>query len=93
MVKPANSKAEVSESTGPRVIAEWVGSEKHKRVDGSTARMITKKDMQDTVLMEITEDLAWGPATHYRQDITDESEEFQEWLAKDKSFKIHKTGE
>lgn len=96
MVKAASSEPAVSEAeepTGPRVIAEWIGSEKYKRVDGATARVITKKDMKDTVLMDITEDLVWGPATHYRQDITGESNEFKEWLEKDKSFKIRTTGE
>lgn len=71
-----------------RIIAEWIGDEQTTRVDGVTARGLSKAEMKEQVLMDITEDLVWGPRTFYRQDITGESQAFKDWLAKDPSFKI-----
>jgi hypothetical protein len=88
----AQSNDSEPEVTGPRVIAEWVGSDKSPRIDKRSARVISKKDMKDNVLMEIKSDYAWGPATAYRQDVTEESEAFQEWLKASKEFKVTEEG-
>lgn len=87
-----NSVAESNEETEApattKVIAEWVGSEASPRVEGRTARSLSKKDVQDSLVMEITKNLHWGPDTNYRVDVTDESEQFREWLGKQQEFKV-----
>lgn len=88
----AQSNDSEPEVTGPRVIAEWIGSPRSPRIDKRSARVITKKDMKDNVLMEVTQDFAWGPATQYRQDVTDETEAFHEWLKATKEFKVTEEG-
>lgn len=77
-----------TETTGTKVIAEWLGSDGAPRVHGRSARTITRKQAKDGLLMDLTRDLRWGHETAYRADITDEPASFQEWIGKQKEFKI-----
>ena len=80
--------AESNEPTGPKVIAEWVGSPASPRIDGRTVRTISKKEAKDGLIMDLTRDLRWGHETAYRADVSDESDAFREWLGKQPEFKI-----
>lgn len=85
-----NSVAESNEADAPttKVIAEWVGSESSPRMDRGTARELTKKQVKDGLVMDITKDLRWGPESNFRVDVTDEPEPFKEWLKGQKEFKV-----
>lgn len=76
------------EPTGPKFIAEWTGSDLNPRIDGRTARTISKKEAKDGLIMDLTRDLRWGPETAYRADVTAEVPAFREWLVNSKEFKI-----
>lgn len=84
---PAEDVADSNEA-GPRVIAEWVGDDHNPRMKGFSARVITKKQAKESLLMELTRDLRWGKETAYRADVTDESEPFKDWLREAKEFKV-----
>lgn len=93
MVKAAASTTvaesnDTPEPTGPRTIAEWVGSEGSPRVDGATAREISKKDAKTGLVMNLTRDLRWAHETAYRADVTDEPDSFKEWLGTQPEFKV-----
>lgn len=89
-----NSVAESNdaEAGGTKVIAEWVGNERHPRFQGHlnshTARELTKKQVKDGLVMDITKDIRWGPETNYRVDVTDQPSQFQDWLREQKEFKV-----
>ena len=80
--------SDVAESNGPRVIAEWVGSNAALRLDRFTARTISQKEAKNGLLMDLTRDLRWGHETAYRADVTDEPEAFKEWLKGQSEFKV-----
>lgn len=84
--EPAATEADAPVTT--KTIAEWTGSETSPRLDGPTARSISRKEAKDGLIMDLTKDLRWGNETAYRQDITDEPESFKEWLRKSGEFKV-----
>jgi len=86
--EPVADSNDTEEASGPMQVAEWVGSEKSPRVDGRSVRRMTKADVKKSLVMELTRDLEWGPATAYRVDISNESESFKEWIGKQKEFKV-----
>lgn len=84
----AKTNTNSDESTGPKVIAEWVGSDTSPRVKTRTARVITVKDAKNVLIMDITRDYRWGHETAYRADVSAEPEPFQNWLREQSEFKV-----
>lgn len=82
------AKTESDTPKGPKTIAEWVGDNTAPRIDGRTARVLTKKEAENGLIMDLTRDLRWGPETAYRADVTGEPEAFHEWLKKQPEFKV-----
>jgi hypothetical protein len=83
-----SNDVEAAEATGTKLIAEWVGSDNSPRVEGHSARKLSRKDVKDGLVMDITKDLNWGPETNYRVDVTDQPEPFLNWLREQKEFKV-----
>lgn len=79
---------EATDAPTTKVIAEWIGDDKNPRMKGFSARVITKKQAQESLLMELTRDLRWGKETAYRADVTEEGEPFKNWLREAKEFKV-----
>jgi hypothetical protein len=81
-----------TEPTTTKVIAEWVGSESSPRLQGrlqsGTARELTRKQVKDGLVMDITKDLRWDHTTNFRVDVTDQPQPFIEWLDKQSEFKV-----
>lgn len=82
--------AKTEEPTKSRVIAEWVGDATHPVMQGS-ARELSKKDVKESLVMELTRDLRWGPESRHRADVSDESSEFIQWLKDEPEFKVTET--
>jgi len=80
--------ADSNEAASTKTIAEWVGNETSPRVDGRTARSLSRKDVKDSLVMDITKDLHWGHETNYRVDVSDQPEQFREWLGNQQEFKV-----
>ena len=76
-----------SNDSSKRYIAEWKGTDASPRIDGATAREISRKEAKDGLLMETTRDIRWDHEHAYRADVTDEPEAFREWLGKN-GFKV-----
>ena len=79
-----------TESDAPKtkIIAEWIGDLQSPRIEGRTARSISKKEAEDGLIIDLTRELRWGPETAYRADVTAEPESFHEWLRKQPAFKV-----
>ena len=80
--------ADSNEAATTKVIAEWVGNDASPRIEGRTARSLSRKDVKDSLVMDITKDLHWGPETNYRVDVSEQPEPFREWLGKQPEFKV-----
>lgn len=88
MTDNGNTTPSESKKGGKRLIAEWLGNEASPRVEGRTARRITKAEAKKSGEWEIPDNLLWSADNHYRVDVSDTPDSFREMLAKDKSFKI-----
>lgn len=87
-----SNEADQAEQPTTKVIAEWVGSESSPRMSGrlqsGTARELTRKQVKEHLVMDITKDLLWSSATNFRVDVTDQPSQFQDWLRDQKEFKV-----
>jgi hypothetical protein len=87
-VEGTEAVADSNDSGGSKLIAEWVGSDRSPRIKGQSARELSKKDVKDGLVMDITKNLRWGPETNYRVDVTEQPEPFQNWLREQAEFKV-----
>lgn len=73
-----------------KIIAEWVGTARLPAMKG-TARALTQKEVEQSLVMDITRDLRWGSETSFRANVTDEPTEFIDWLKANDEFKVTET--
>lgn len=83
-----NADESVASSNDTKLIAEWVGNDRTPRIQGQSARELSKKDVSEGLVMDITKNLRWGPETSYRVDVSEQPEPFQNWLREQSEFKV-----
>lgn len=75
------------EAEKPLIVATWVGLPGMPAIPG-TERVLTKKQVRESLVMETTRDLVWSHATNHRADVSAESTEFLDWLDAQPEFKV-----